>query len=73
MANQPIQCTCNHTKSSPSLSDVTMALMDSKKGAQAASSMLYLLFLVLSSFSNLLILIIIRPSYYHSDHDYFWS
>ena len=44
MANKPIQCSCNHgnsVKISPSLSDVTMALIDSKKGTQAASSMLY--------------------------------
>ncbi|KAL5247751.1 hypothetical protein ACHWQZ_G019590 [Mnemiopsis leidyi] len=41
MANKPIQCSCNHgnsVKISPSLSDVTMALIDSKKGTQAASN-----------------------------------
>ena len=30
MANQPVQCSCSHNKS-PSLSDLTVALMDTKK------------------------------------------
>ncbi|XP_063693753.1 uncharacterized protein LOC134825469 [Bolinopsis microptera] len=42
MANQPVQCSCTHNKSpslkSPSLSDLTVALMETKKGNQPPSN-----------------------------------